>query len=188
MKTVAILEGWAGGPRLTKIIRSALKEGGYELIKNPAEADIIIAHSTGSYMLPETIKANLVILINPPYWPGESIVKRWIRMNKDELKFLRKTLGSRRFFINKLWEVFYIVAKPSYTWSVLKNQSHLDFLENLKDKRIILVRNTDDEFCSPKIKDTLVAYKNFEYVEIPGYHANYYINSQPYIDLLKRAI
>ena len=188
MKTVAILEGWAGGPKLTRLLRSQLTESGFRVIKDTGKANIIIAHSTGCYMLPKSMSAQLIVLINPPYWPGQSILGRWIRMNKDELKFLRKQQGTPRFLKDKLWETYYIFVKPLYTWSVLNNKSHLDFLKNLDNRAVVLVRNRNDEFCSPKIKDVLVKYKTVSYAEVPGYHADYYINSKPYIDLLLKEL
>jgi len=188
MKTVAVLHGWAGGPMLGKAFSRELESSGLKVIKEVDKADFIFAHSTGCYFLPNTSKAQLIVCLDPPYWPGEPIVERWMHMNKNETKFLIKQLRFGRFFRNKLWEVFYIFAKPSYTWSVLRNQSHLDFLEQQADKQIIVVRNLDDEFCSPQIKQAVSAYKNVKYVEIPGYHSNYYTNPKPYIDLLLKEL
>ena len=184
MKTVAVLEGWAGGPKVSRLFRQRLDENGFEITKKIHDADFIIAHSTGCHMLPKKFKADTVMLIDPPYWPGESIARRWLNMSKAELKYLRKAQGNRKFWSDKLWEAFYIFAKPAYTCSILRNESHLHFLVDLKDKNVILVRNTDDEFCSPDIKNKLKSYKNIAYAEIEGYHGNYYLNPQPYIDLL----
>lgn len=188
MKTVAVIEGWAGGPKLTRLLRRALTKSGFTIIKDAGRADIIFAHSTGCYMLPGNIQAQLILLIDPPYWPDQSIVGRWVRMNKAELKFLRKQQGTRQFLKDKLWEIYYIFAKPRFSWSIAKNRSHLDFLDRLSDKPIILIRNKDDEFCSPEVKAALKSYMNVKYVEIPGYHANYYLEPQPYVDLLLKNI
>jgi hypothetical protein len=158
------------------------------VIKKAGQADVIIAHSTGCYFLPNKAKASLTILINPPYWPGEPIVERWLRMNKNETKFILRRFGWGTFLKNKLWEIYYIFAKPSYTWSVLKNQSHLDFINQFPDRNMVLARNTEDEFCSPQIEEIISSRKNFKYVEIPGYHSDYYTNPQPYIELLLKEL
>jgi len=109
-------------------------------------------------------------------------------MDKNEAKFLIKRFGPGTFLRNKFWEIYYVFAKPRYTWSVLKNQSHLEFLDQLSDKQMILVRNKEDEFCSPQIKKVINEYNNFKYIEIPGYHSDYYIDPKPYIDLLKQEL
>jgi len=188
MKTVAILHGWAGGPKRGKQFTRNLEAAGFRVVKKAEQADFVIAHSTGCYFLPKNIKAELVVCINPPYWPGEPIVERWIRMDKNEAKFLIKRFGPGTFLRNKFWEIYYVFAKPRYTWSVLKNQSHLEFLDQLSDKQMILVRNKEDEFCSPQIKKVINEYNNFKYIEIPGYHSDYYIDPKPYIDLLKQEL
>ena len=188
MKKVAVMHGWAGGSKLGKYFAEALEDSGFQVIKKPSEADFIIAHSTGCYFLPKNPKTKLIVCINPPYWPGEPIVERWLRMSKNETKFLLEHFGLGRFLRNKLWEIYYVFAKPAYTYSVLRNQSHLGFIEKLSGAQMILVRNTDDEFCSPEIKEIVGRYKNIKYIEIPGYHSDYYTNPQPYIDLIKNAL
>lgn len=188
MKTIAILEGWAGGPKLTRLFRSKLKNAGFAVAKHPKQADIIIAHSVGCYFLPKHKKAKVIVLINPPYWPRRSIVRRQRQMSKNEYDFLLQTFGLRRLLLDRFWQLFYLMAKPAYSYSVLKNHGELDFLTKLDDLKTILVRNQGDEFCSPEIKEVISHYRNIDYVEVPGYHSDYYTNPQPYIDLIIKAI
>lgn len=188
MKTVAIIEGWAGGQKLSRLFVQQLIRSGFQITKDLGKADIVIAHSTGCFVLPNTFNTKLMVHINPPYWPGESLMKRWIKMNKEELKFFRQELGLKRYLSNKLWEIYYIFAKPSFTWSVLKNQNYLKILDKLSYKKMILIRNKNDEFCSPEIETILSRYKNAKYKEVEGYHSDYYINPKPYIDLVLREL
>ena len=109
-------------------------------------------------------------------------------MNSNENKILREQFGIKRFTKDKLLEVYYVIAKPRYTYSVLRNQSHLDFLDQLKVVPTLLIRNTHDEFCSPQIKQAVKSHKNIRYIEIPGYHSDYYTNPDPYIDLLLKQL
>ncbi|HET9721431.1 MAG TPA: hypothetical protein VFP32_00155 [Candidatus Saccharimonadales bacterium] len=188
MKTVAILEGWAGGPYLSRLFAKEAKGSGFQLTKTAKQADVIVAHSTACYLLPKKQHAKLVVLIDPPYWPDEPIVKRWINMNKNEIKMLIKLFGYRRFAIDKLWEAYYVFAKPRYTYSVLRNQSHLEFIKALSSQKVLLIRNTEDEFCSPVIKDEIKKHKNLKYFELPGYHGDYYHHPKPYIDLILKEL
>jgi hypothetical protein len=188
MKTVAILEGWAGGPKLTTKLRKELAVKGFAVSNNLINADIVVAHSTGCYMLPRDIKAKLLIFIDPPYWPGRSIVGRWIDLLKSDTSLLFNGLTLFDFLVKKFWETFYIFAKPSFTWSVIKNQSQLGFLDKHKGMRLVLVRNKDDQFCSPQIKARLSAYNNVRYKELPGDHEDYYSNPAPYIDLILKEL
>ncbi len=188
MKTVSIIEGWAGGPKLSNNFRQALTEHGFVCTKNIAEAKIIIAHSTGCYNLPIGNQSELVVLINPPYWPGSSLIKRFLRMNRNENLFIKHSFGRKKYIMMKFWEIYYIFAKPSYTWSAVKNHIDLSFIKTLAETRqkIILIRNTMDEFCSPEIKNKISDYKNIRFVQVNGFHSNYYFDPRPYIEIIKK--
>ncbi|HVS79056.1 MAG TPA: hypothetical protein VHD84_02070 [Candidatus Saccharimonadales bacterium] len=188
MKTVAVVEGWAGGPRLSRKFRQALEKSGFKLTRKVAAADIIFAHSTGCYLLPVQNQAELIVALDPPYWPGRAITRRWLDLMKTDTTLLKSGAGAGSFVSKKLWEIYYIFAKPRFTWSVLKNQSHLDFLDKHKGQKVILARNQGDEFCSPLIRERLKKYKNVKYVELPGNHEDYYVNPKSYIDLLLKEL
>ncbi len=188
MKTVAIIEGFAGGPKHTKLFRKALLEEGFEIIKKPKEADVIIAHSTGCYDLPLLSKAKVFVLIGPPYWPGESLLIRGRRKHKFDKEFILKNYGKRHWRIKKLWAYYYIIAKPHYMWLVLRNKSKLEFLERVESKKLILIRNRQDKYCSPEISKSIETNANVEFYEMPGGHDDYYTNPKPYIDLLLKEL
>lgn len=186
MKTVAILHGWAGGLRLTKIFVEELEKSGFKHIRDSREANIIFAHSTGCYRLPENSKAKLVILHGPPYWPSKSILKRllWHKGHDTSLHLREKGIlfASKRLF----WEIVYIIIEPSYTFIALKNHRSLHFLDLIEDKKALLTRNEEDYFCSPEIKKAISKYKNVRYVTLPGGHDDYLLNPQPYVDLIRK--
>jgi len=129
MKTVAVVEGWAGGPKLSHRLRKTLSQADFRIIKKVRQADVIFAHSTGCYRLPKDLVAELIILLDPPYWPGRSIAGRWLDLMKTDTSLLLSGSTFWEFLTKKLWEVYYIFAKPIFTWSVIKNQSDLSFLE-----------------------------------------------------------
>ncbi len=66
MKTVAILEGWAGGPWHTRQFRQLLKKAGFVVAK-VEDAEIIIAHSAGIFDIPSNRQAKVIIMIGVPY-------------------------------------------------------------------------------------------------------------------------
>lgn len=66
MKTVTILHGWAGGWWHTREFTKELGRNDFEVIKDARIADVILAHSTGCYRLPEVSKAKLVVLHGAP--------------------------------------------------------------------------------------------------------------------------
>jgi hypothetical protein len=188
MKTVAIIHGWAGGNWLTKTFTEYLKKSDFISTKRPAEADIIFAHSAGCYKIPKEAQAELIILHGPPHWPGKSIISRLAIHKFNDTRLLAKQQGWF-YILKKLgWETIYIFVHPTVIFVALSNHRSLGFLEALKDKHVILIRNKNDRFCSPEIDGVIRAYKNIKFVELPGQHDDYYTNPKPYIDLLLKEL
>ena len=69
-------------------------------------------------------------------------------------------------------------------WLGILNNNKLSFLEH-GDRKVILVRNREDRYTTPDIKEIAKKYPNIKFVELPGLHEDYYENPKPYIDLLK---
>lgn len=188
MKTVAILHGWAGGWWHVREFKEELHKNGLRVIKNAHPADIIFAHSTGCYRLPEKSGAKLVVLQGPPYWPGKSILRRLLLKKGHDTSLHLKERGIM-FAINKLiWELVYIIIKPSYTFIALKHHRYLHFLDLVENKKVILIRNEEDYFCSPEIAKAVEKYPNVRYVELPGDHDDFMTNPGPYIDLIRKEL
>lgn len=184
MKTIALIHGWAGGGRHTNLFAKSLENSGLKVIKNTHDADCIFAHSTGCYMLPPDNKAKLIVLHGPPYWPGKSLRSRLFDHKGDDIGKLVKNFGIAHVLRRFWWETVYIIIHPQTTHVALKHHKKLDFLDNLKKQRVLLVRNKEDAFCSPDIKEVVKSYKNVKYAELPDGHDDYYTNPKPYIDLI----
>ena len=183
-KTVAILHGWAGGNWHVRRFVKALKENGFEERKRVTNTDVIIAHSPGCYRLKENSNAKLILLIGPPYWPSQSILRRLLKKKSHDTRHRIKNEGVI-FTINKfIWEIIYVIIKPSYTFVALKHHRYLHFLDLLENKKIILIRNEEDYFCSPEIEKAIKDYRNVRYISLPGGHDDFMTNPDPYVDLL----
>lgn len=181
MINVAVMEGWAGGPRLSGQFRDALRAAGYG-ITDPAHADVIIAHSVACYFAPVKTPAKLLILIDPPYSPGKHIINRIIANKSNGIQ----VNGWKAKLSRAFWELTYIFAKPSYTSTAISKNGSLDFLSSHSDKSIYLVRNETDYLCSADIQVAVNGHPNIRYVTLPGGHSDYYANPQPYIALLPK--
>src|SRR5262249_31508955 len=130
----------------------------------------------------------LYILIDPAYWPGKSIISRVLSKKNSDSKLVRAQLGWKALFKKTFWELVYIFTKPNYTVLAIKQNGNLNFLVDLKDKPIYVIRNQNDYFCSPDIEVALQSHPNIRYVKLPGEHDDYYTNPQPYIALLTKSI
>ncbi len=184
---MAVMEGWAGGPRLSKQFLDAVRAAGYNLT-DTAHADVIIAHSGACYFVPVKTPAKLLIFIDPPYWPGKSIAGRVFTKKQADSHSIRQAGGWQAWLAKSWWEFYYVIAKPSYTTTALKHNGSLAFLDNHRHRPTYVVRNDGDYLCSPDIQVAMNGYPNVTYVRLPGGHDDYYINPQPYIALLPKTI
>jgi hypothetical protein len=190
MKTVAVIEGFTGGPMHTRQFRKALSEAGFKVIKDRKMANIIVAHSAGIYGIPATADAELLMLIGPTYWPGEGLIKRTIRNVRSSGRHHKRKFGWGYYLWKKLLEVYYFFRRHSYMWLGILNNNKLEHLNKLiesGDRTVLLIRNSNDPYCSPQIKDKVKG-SNVKYAELPGVHDDYVKNPKPYIDLLLKEI
>lgn len=63
---VAICYGFVGGPLHAKDFRERLNRAGFNLVSDPSDAEIVIAHSAGCWLIPQNIKPKLLIYIGMP--------------------------------------------------------------------------------------------------------------------------
>jgi hypothetical protein len=186
MKTVAVIEGFAGGPMHTRHFRRALSEAGFRVIKDRRKADIIVAHSAGIYGIPPEIGSKLLMLIGPTYWPGERLIKRTLRHTRRSKRYHVAILGWRYYIWKKLLEVYYFFRRHNYMWLGILNNNQLGHLQKLikqPGRKTIIVRNSEDPYCSPGIKNDIKG-QGVKFIELPGVHDDYVSNPNPYIDLL----
>jgi hypothetical protein len=181
------MQGWAGGKWHTKEFERALAAAGYT-VTDHLHADVVIAHSAACYMLNLKSPAIYYFLVDPVYWPGKSIYKRMWEHTKNTIKLTKARYGWKATIIKSFWSIIYIFAKPNYTIDGFKNHDNLVFLQALGEKKVVVIRNDQDEFCSPDIQVALAGYKNISYLALPGIHDDYYYNPQPYIDLLPKEL
>jgi len=187
MKTVAVIEGFSGGPMHTRTFRKAVRRAGFSVVKNYREADIIVAHSAGIYAIPPNVRARVLILIGPTYWPGRKLIRRVLAHTKSGRQFFVDNYGWRLYAWKKLLESYYFFRRHRYLWLGVKNNNRLDRLYELandRSRQIILIRNHDDPFCDPAIQELFRDQTNVRYVELPGIHEDFTVNPRPYIKLL----
>jgi len=187
MLNVAVKQGWAGGKWHTQQFEAALRSAGYD-ISDDLHADVVIAHSVACYDLKVKSPATYFILIDPPYNPGKNILLRFLEKQLQDIKLLTPKYGKKYVAKKILWGIVYAFIRPQYLTLAIRNTDKLDFLDQLKEKNVLVIRNKQDQICSADIKVAMAAYPDFYYWEMPGEHDDYYTNPKPYIDLLPTSL
>lgn len=146
MTTVCILPGFAEGWHTSWRLRRALTAKGFTITKNPATADVLIAHSGGCFVVPENHNAKLILLIGLPYWPGKSLLQCILQKNKMALAtaIREKQLGA---FLRKLpWHALYMANMLRNLQMLGGHKSGVAW--HTDSPKTILIRNRYDANCT----------------------------------------
>ncbi len=159
----------------TKRFMPFLEEQGFEMTHDMSEADIIIAHSGGCYMLNSQKAAKLILLIGLPYWPGKNLISCLAGKVKLEKK-------DKRFFEKTLFSVFYgIIYIPKWI-IMLRAYLRKDF-DVIRADKVLLIHNEQDTFMNSKESQKISKQHGWQYVSMPGQHDDLWDNPGPYISL-----
>ncbi|MDQ3064824.1 MAG: hypothetical protein M3Q36_00960 [bacterium] len=177
-KKVKILYGWGEGKRYGKEFRKLLRKNGYRMTNKTNNADIIIAHSGGNFLLPYDTKAQVILLIGLPYWPG----KHPIKSLREKLIMDFASSPISHFMYKTIFIGIYTFIKPRYHYKIWKNRNRFAETDATKS-RMVVVRNQHDSFTHPyKIAD--ITKDKWTRVSLPGGHDDLWENPKKYIDLI----
>lgn len=182
MKTVALIHGWSEGPWQSRKFRYELQKCGYKMSK-PEEAEVIIAHSLGCYLVPPANMASQIILIGIPHWPDKSLLKAVMHNLHGGLKNHARGTTMIWWLKKLMHNWWYVLRYPKMT-SHIGSSIKLDKLPDAKDRRVVVVRNHEDTFSHPDIQLMLPQSNRYEFVDIPGDHEDCWLHPERYIPLI----
>lgn len=178
--TVYIAYGWPEGKWHGKKLRRALNDFNYQVVKLPEEADIIIAHSTGCYMLPPKVKAKLILLIGLPNWPNRSHIKRTrskVGLEAKDWQWLQKTF----------WHVIYALFQPVRLYNVYKAYK-IRCVPMYESTQVILVRNEQDTYMEKGVSEKLAKERNWSYQNLKGQHDDVWEDPLVYTEIINKSL
>lgn len=173
---VYIIYGWPEGSWHGRKLRLALKNAGYHITSSPKNADIIIAHSGGCFLIPNDVQAKVVLMIDLPYWPNKSLLSSTMEKIRIETKNLW-------WYQKMLFDIYYLFTRPVYWMKMSQNWKNPSFPKNTK---IILVRNDEDTYLSPTESQKLASENGWEIKVTSGQHDDLWENPSRYIELIQK--
>lgn len=178
---VGISYGFAEGPGNARRMIKLLKSEGFSLTRKLSKADIIIAHSGGCFLIPENGRANIVMMIDIPYWPGKHPkvgLKEKVALEVKDRDWHKKS------FIN----IIYLIAWPRRWYRMYKAWGNMRIPSSTNYSSIIAVRDEHDTFMHP-IESKVLAEKNgWQMHTIRGQHDDLWANPRPYVELLQKKL
>lgn len=181
--TVAIIHGWAEGKRLSKRFADILTKRGFKVVNDPAVADVVFAHSLGCYLLPPDSKARRVLLVGVPLVPTERLPVALVRKLAKEARHHRAHDELGWWYKKLAYGFWCAVTKPHHIYYLFSKRNST-YLPNADDRRVLVVRPTDDPFM-PAETNHLLEKRGYRRVELEGMHDDCWLDPEMYADLLE---
>lgn len=180
MARVHIIPGFAEGSHQMRALLAALKSAGHEVTSDATEADTIIAHSGGIYLVPKDHQAKTVILSGLPYYPGTRLGTRLRRKLRYDIQ--SPQISASQLLQKSAFNGYYVVRHPK-RW--------LDMHRAMRDERlpsapiVIAVHHAADPMSTSELIQALAQENNWHFVSRPGGHDDLWHQPEVYVQLLK---
>lgn len=184
-----IVYGWSEGPWQGKKMQQIMLANGFTAAKQASEADIIIAHSLGCYLVPKENRAKIILLIGLSYWPDKLIFASLLQHITQNFK---NSLGSNSsWWLSKLsHNCRYIITRPKSSYNAIFCRKISNLPNASATRQVFLVRNASDPFCPPHIQSLIPKDMGYEFLFNigNGQHEDCWLNPDPYVNLICRSI
>lgn len=181
MASVCIIHGLNEGPAMSRKLEECLRSNGFEPVQDPAQADVIFAHSGGCFLVPAINRAAKIVLVGLPYQPGRpwfasTFIKVW-----REGKLYRQEHRLRQWAQKWSWHCRYAFRlraavkmamnmRPSSPWNSVQPE--------------VIVRNRHDAYAAPELHQ-LPFNGPRTFISLPGEHDDCWDNPEPYVAIIK---
>lgn len=175
-KTFAICYGFVGGPRHARHFNEMMQQEGYKLAE-PSDADIIIAHSAGCWLLPASARPKLLVYIGMPLTTARKR-SAWLAANASD-------------FSHNPWRSLQVRFRNIYYW-VIQPRRNLDILLHPKIGSPIIIPKTPAVFIAnhhdpwPRVDDYsgFTDKQNWAFLNMEGTHDDMWEHSELYVQII----
>ncbi len=159
----------------------ALKQAGFTMVSDASQADVIIAHSGGCYLVPEHNRARLIVQIGLAYWPGHIWLLSTVRKVAREISAARHEHRLGEWGRKWLYHMLYAFnLGPALRMA----RNHAATKPWNSPQRQIIVRNRHDVYCSPEVYK--LAFRGPRaFISLPGEHDDCWDHPERYVSLLQ---
>jgi hypothetical protein len=179
----AIIYGLAEGPYMSRQLRQLLEKAGFHPT-DAKHADLIIAHSGGSFILPKHTSAKLFIHVNPSYWPGKSLLRSLVQKLEYDFRLYRQRHQLSRWLATLGANIGYLLNLPRLVrmaWPYIRARKTLN---HLPDSSHIFIRTYVDSYCNPKALFDITSGQH-RYLTLTGHHDDCWREPEQYVQLVR---
>lgn len=161
--TYGIIYGLFGRPALTRKLERLLNATGLRSTQDFEHADILIAHSAGCWLVPETAKARLIILNGVPLADNQN--KAYCQANVQ----IYKQASVRQLVSHFSGNIFSALRYPWRNLSIIRMAKRTETAIP-PEAMCVFITNRDDPWPRSKKLDELLNNKDWAFISLPGPH------------------
>jgi hypothetical protein len=181
VQTYYIHYGFSHGPAHSRSFRRQIEQAGYIQAASSETADIIIAHSAGTWAIPKQTTAQLILLIGQPLQDGKR-VKSFTKALRQSWQLNRKhtaTFSSHVFF-----SLCYSLRYPNRQLTAIRRAASFHNPDDYLDQQVIYVINRHDVWPTSHHLSDIVAQRNYSFISLNGSHDELWYSPGIYIDII----
>lgn len=180
--TYALVYGFLAGPANGRKLRSLLEAQGLRSAHKTEDADILIAHSAGCWMIPSDSKARLVILIGMPF--SQTNPKRTFRhANLQNTVTAFKDRRVLNLLSRMRFSLYYGLAQPRRNYAITKRARN-PRPNILPDASHVFIANQQDPWVNTPQLDDYLASKPWAFIAMTGSHDDLWKHPDHYSSII----
>ena len=184
MKKLAVLYGLFEGPLIGDAFTDECKRRGFLIVDDPADADVIVAHSGGWLFLPTDTTGKQVVLVNVSHDSHVSILRRFAgRMQYD----IRHVVLSRLFptwLYQRVLNCWYLLIKFPVWLEMGRRYKVRDITPLIALKNVIVLQSADMSWYD---HETMVQAHKIIMLD-SGCHDDCWLRPQVYLDSIDQKV
>lgn len=170
--------GFVGGPLRGKRLVRLLKQAGYYPVGSDQKPDIVIAHSTGTWRIPE---ARLTIYVGIPLLQHNPL-RTYLQTTSRDMRSFFGGRHLKRGMIFILHSIFYSVRNPVRNIKLMRIGS-CGRAQITKTDQVVFISNKDDPWQQSEQLNEYLLHEKWVFISLPGCHDDIWINPERYVEI-----
>ena len=180
-----ILYGFSGGKAHSRRFRRLMAEQGMEPASNIFDADILIAHSAGSLMVPKTAQAKLTLLIGVPL--NRHTVKTYFRAHITNIKNFFQSRQLLQGIRISLDSTYYLLTHPLQNFRRAKIvDKHNVPLPDGKHGQVVWIMNQHDPWSKIPELEKYIDDRPYSFVSMRGSHDSIWTDPDMFVGIIRQ--
>jgi hypothetical protein len=183
---VCIIGGFTEGDHHAHHFVQVLERQGFSITKRLQDADIIVTHSGGCFLLPENLAGKTVIIVSPPCDYHDSLFKNTLR--KIGLDYhAHRDLKRLKHFVHKTsWSGLYFFTHGKQHWQMLHQMPKSGTnLPHIKAQKTMVITTKDDPWSSHISPTTITKNPSYIFLNLAATHDDIWMHPERYVAIIQ---